>query len=132
MSTISTWLKNSGLKVNGSKTEVCIFSRTMVASMDISINGIKVRTKKEIGVLGIVFDSWLQWGPLVQRALTRANKALSAIKLIKNYFNPKELLQLITYNFYSVLDYNFITLTSKSYHLPSTFAGEPSYYSFNI
>ena len=38
--------------------------------------------------------------------INKANKALNAIKLINRYFNTKELLQLLTSNFYSILYYN--------------------------
>ena len=53
----------SGLKVNDSKTEICLFSRSDAASIYININGETVKTSKEIIVLGIVFDSKLQLGP---------------------------------------------------------------------
>ena len=51
-------------------------------------------------------DSKLQWGSQVERALTLASKALNAIRLIQNYFNQNELIQLVSSNFYSVLYYN--------------------------
>ena len=40
--------------------------------------------------------------------------AIGAIKLIKRFFSKKEILQLITSNFYSVLYYN-----SEIWHIPS-------------
>ena len=99
-------MKDSGLKINEAKTEACVFSRTDTATINISVNGVDVRTKTEINVLGILFDSKLKWGPQVKQALQKANRALNAIKLIKNYFELAELVQLITSNFYSVLYYN--------------------------
>ena len=59
-----------------------------------------------MNVLGIIFDSKLQWGPQITSTLTKANKALYAISLIKSQFSTDELLKLITSNFYSVLYYN--------------------------
>ena len=70
----------------------------------ISINKI-IKSKKEINVLGIIFDSKLQWGPQVANAITKSTRALNAISLIRNYFNQEELLKLITSNVYSILFY---------------------------
>ena len=67
-----------------------------------------------MNVLGIIFDSKLQWGPQITSTLTKANKALYAISLIKSHFSTDELLKLITSNFYSVLYYN-----SEVWHLNS-------------
>ena len=61
-----------------------------------------------------VFNSGLQWGPQISSALIKANKALNAIRLIKNYSTSSELLALITSNFYSILYYN-----SEVWHLKS-------------
>ena len=65
-----------------------------------------------MNVLGVIFDMTLSWSKHVQTAVTKANSALNALKLIRKYFNTKELLQLITSNFYSVLFYN-----SEVWHL---------------
>ena len=42
---------------NNNKTEACIFSRADIATIDISVNGVQVRTRNVIGVL---FDSKLK------------------------------------------------------------------------
>ena len=39
-------------------------------------------------------------------ATKKANRALNAIKIIRKHFNTKELLQILTNNFYSILYYN--------------------------
>ena len=62
-------MKSSGLKINESKTELCLFSRNDVAAMVMSVNGVDVSTKPEINVLGVLFDSKLQWGPQVQKTI---------------------------------------------------------------
>ena len=46
--------------------------------------------------------------------INKANLALNAIKLIRKFFNTKELITLVTSNFYSVLFYN-----SEVWHVPS-------------
>ena len=67
-----------------------------------------------MNVLGILFDSKLKWGPQVQRALQKADKALNALRLIRRYFVQEELIQLITSNYYSVLYFN-----SEVWHIPT-------------
>ena len=112
LAVIISWLSKSGLKVNANKTEICHFSRNDHLPINISINGDVINTKPTINVLGVIFDSKLQWGPQVTATITKASRALNAIRLIKHYFTQQELLQLITSNFYSVLFYN-----SEVWHL---------------
>ena len=85
-----------------------------MACIDLNINGKIIKSKKEINVLGIIFDSKLQWGPQVANAITKSTRALNVISLIRNYFNQEELLKLITSNVYSILFYN-----SEVWHLPT-------------
>ena len=65
LSVITSWFKASGLKVNESKTEICLFSRGHVVPIKISLNGETISTKSTI-------NSWVhrsQWPsprPLVQ------------------------------------------------------------------
>ena len=93
LSRVVTWLTKSGLKVNEAKTEICLFSRTNMPPVFIKISNQEVESKNQINVLGIIFDSNLQWGPQVTSTLKKANKALNAIRLINNYFTSNELLQ---------------------------------------
>ena len=74
--------------------------------MFLDINGNRVQTKKEMNVLGIIFDSKLQWTTQVTNTITKVNKALNAISLIKRYFGQDKLIKLVTANFYSKLYYN--------------------------
>ena len=67
-----------------------------------------------INVLGVLFDSRMQWTKHVRSEIIKSGRALNAIKLIRKYFTTKELVQLITSNFYSVLFYN-----SEIWHLNS-------------
>ena len=80
----------------------------------VELNGKFIISKKTINILGVVFDSKLQWSEQIANASNKALKALNAIKLIKKYFTKTETLQLITSNVYSVLYYN-----SEIWHLPS-------------
>jgi hypothetical protein len=103
---IIKWLKDSGLKVNDAKTEICLFHRSDTQQIQIEINGFIVKSKPTMGVLGLIFDSKLQWGPQVENAIKKSNKAKHAIMLIRKFFSKIELNGLLTSNYYSILFYN--------------------------
>ncbi len=65
-------------------------------------------------VLGVIFDSKLCWLDHSTSAINRENCSLNAIKIIRKYFNTRELINLIISNFYSVLYYN-----SDVWNIPS-------------
>ena len=111
---MTNWLRDSGLIVNESKTELCLFSRANHIPIDIVINNITIRSKNTINVLGITFDSQLKWDTQVSQTIRKAKSALHGIKLIKKFFNKNELKQLLTSNYYSILYYN-----SEIWHLPT-------------
>ena len=111
---IIKWLKGSGLKVNEKKTELCIFHRNGNTDGSLSIDNNLIASKNEINVLGITFDSKLQWSSQVSRAIRGANNALQAIKLIRKYFTTPEIVQLLTSNFYSRFYY-----VSEIWHIPT-------------
>ena len=111
---IMKWLKESGLKVNESKTEVCLFHRLDCQKITLHINNSPIESKEAMNVLGVTFDSKLKWSKHINNAIQKARKALHAIKLIKQHFTPQELRQIITSNFYSILYYN-----SEIWHLQS-------------
>ena len=79
---IIKWLKDSGLKVNEAKTEVCLFYRKDTPQVVITVSGIRVKSKDHMNVLGITFDSKLTWANHVAIQTNKANSALHAIKLI--------------------------------------------------
>ena len=97
------WLKDSGLTVNDTKTEVCLFNRGDHAPIALTVNNIQIRSKTTMNVLGVEFDSKLQWSNHIAKAIGKSRRALHAIRLIRNYFTQTELKNLITSNFYSIL-----------------------------
>ena len=106
METITKWLNDSGLAVNKSKTEMCIFSKHDTEPITIRIQNTSIVTKCEMNVLGVCFGSRLKWSNQVSSAIRKANKALNAIKIIRRYFKTNELLKILTSNYYSILYYN--------------------------
>jgi endonuclease/exonuclease/phosphatase family metal-dependent hydrolase len=103
---ITKWMRDSGLAVNKIKTEVCLFYKHACRSVFITLDGTRIESKSVINVLGVQFDSKLQWSQHVATSIIKSNKALNAIKIIRKHFNTKELLQILTSNFYSILYYN--------------------------
>ena len=103
---ITKWLRQSGLKVNDAKTELCLFHRKDHHPIELIINGRPVVSKTKMNVLGITFDSKLQWQFQVQNTVNKCRQALTAIYMIRKYFTKEQLLQIITSNYYSILYYN--------------------------
>ena len=103
---IIKWLKDSGLKVNEAKTEVCLYHRNDQPPINVRINNVNVTSKKSMNVLGITFDSKLNWGEQTANAIKKANRSLQAIKIISKYFNKSELSTMLKSNFFSILYYN--------------------------
>ena len=71
-----------------------------------TINNKLIRSKQSINVLGVEFDSKLQWGAQVAQAINKSRRALHAICLVSKYMNKDETKLLLTSNFYSILYYN--------------------------
>ena len=111
---ITKWLKKSGLKVNQEKTELCLFYKNDIAPVTINVAGIEITSKTTINVLGVLFDTKMQWSSHVDKAVLKANKALNAIKILRKFFKTHELITLVTSNFFSILYYN-----SEVWQLPN-------------
>ena len=65
------WLKQSGLKVNDAKTELCVFHRTDTRPVEINFNDSMLQSKNHINVLGITFDTKLQWHLQVAQSFSK-------------------------------------------------------------
>ena len=68
---IIKWLKDSELKVNDAKTELCLFHRSDTPPIQIEINGFIVKSKNTMIILGLIFDSKLQWEPQIENAMKK-------------------------------------------------------------
>ena len=99
------WLNDSGLCVNTSKTEMCVFSRHNCLERTVELKGNLIRVRESMRVLGVIFDSKLTWYNQVMNAVQSANKAKQALSIIAKKFKPSEMLNLATAYFYSRLYY---------------------------
>jgi hypothetical protein len=71
---ITKWLRDSGLVVNESKTEACLFHTQEQPPVEFKLQGVKIKTKKSMNVLGVIFDSKLNWQLHVATAITKAKR----------------------------------------------------------
>ena len=67
-----------------------------------------------MNVLGVIFDNKLNWAKHISNQISKSNRALHAIKMIKKNFTSTEILALLTSNFFSILFYN-----SEVWHIPT-------------
>ena len=79
--------KQSGLKGNDIKIELCLFHHKDQAPITLNIFNNTIKSKDHINVLGVTFDSKLQWHYQIQNAINKSKIALNAIYLIRKYFN---------------------------------------------
>ncbi len=63
---------------------------------DLKIDNTTILSKSEINVLGLTFDSELNWRPQVSSAIKGANHSLQAIKMIRKYFKTSDIIQLLS------------------------------------
>ena len=86
---IMDWLKDSGMKVNESKTDLCLFHRGDSTPISLNLYGKIVTSNKKINVLGVIFDSKFQWADQISNCINKSMKALNAIRLIKKNFHAQ-------------------------------------------
>jgi uncharacterized protein YjiK len=58
---IPKWLKDSGLTVNESKTQLCLFHRNETQIVKINLNGDLIISKNLFGILSIIFGPKLNF-----------------------------------------------------------------------
>jgi hypothetical protein len=96
------WLRKHGMIVNASKTELMHFGD---ATMQISCEDGCLVSSKTMNVLGITFDSKMSWEPQARRAMKNCQMLKPALRCLKTKLSKKELLQVITSNYFSRLYY---------------------------
>ena len=99
------WMIMNGMMVSEEKTEICMFHQRDVEETRINMGNHAITVKKNIKILGIIFDSKLNWQEQARSAMKKANKAKQGLSIIRKYFTQKEMLRLSTAYFYSTLYY---------------------------
>ena len=72
LESITNWLRQSRLKVNESKTEICLFHLKEHPPIEINVLETSLTTKNHMNVLVINFDSKLQWQTSFKMQSTKA------------------------------------------------------------
>ena len=57
---ITKWLRDSGLKVNKSKTEMCLFHQSDKEIINFTLNNINLISTHRIKVIGVIFLQWTE------------------------------------------------------------------------
>ena len=68
-----------------SKTEVCLFHKTDVNTVDFTVNTVTIKSKESINILGVQFDSKLSWGQHISNTINNTKRTLNGIRLIRRY-----------------------------------------------
>jgi len=102
---MTIWFKNSGLKVNETKTEIAVFFKTNTCSEEVIVNAQMIKTKNVIKVLGVMMDTTLSWHKHVTAAVSKMQSKIHAIHVIQRYFLKDEILQLLKMYCYPSLYY---------------------------
>ena len=105
---ITKCIKDSGLVVNESKTEICLFHRNDQPLIRIKIQDTLVTSKKSMNVLGVIFDSKLNWSTHIANCISKSRKKLNALRLLKKFFTQEQMRILLDSQFYSILYYNAV------------------------
>jgi hypothetical protein len=58
---ITKWLRQFELKVYNTKTDLCLFYKHFTAPINIRVGEVTINSSKNINVLGVLFDSELNW-----------------------------------------------------------------------
>ena len=55
------WLKGSGLRVNKTKIEICLFHQHDIGKIEINLNNCHFKSQNQMNVLDVIFDTKLNW-----------------------------------------------------------------------
>jgi hypothetical protein len=77
LESITKWLRQSSLKINEEKTEVCLFNRLNVATIVINLGNAAIASIKSKNLLGEIVDLKLNWSEQVANIVIDANKTLN-------------------------------------------------------
>ena len=90
-----------------------MFHRRNLVQISFELDGTVITSKKTMNVLGVVFDSKMNWEDHVKKAISESISNLYAIRLIRKYFSTDEIKNLLTALYYSKLYYG-----AEIWHIP--------------
>jgi len=109
------YLTDSGLCVNIGKTELVTFGPRS-PEIEIEIDNVKIKSRKTMKVLGVIFDKKLDWSSHIADVTTKVMRIQFGLKCLKKYLTTDELLNLVTMLGMSKLYYGAPVWLSRQLH----------------
>jgi hypothetical protein len=100
-----TFLKEIGMVVNTDKTELLYSSRKHNQSLTIVIDGNSISSVDHMKALGVFISRDLSWSKHVDHMLNKSSHIIKRINYLAKWLNQKELLQLVTSQYFSIIYY---------------------------
>jgi len=100
-----TFLKNMGMVVNPSKTEVIVFDKNPVVTT-FSIDGEMVLSETTMKALGVVWQHNLKWTKHLEQVSSKIAPKLSMLKKIRKNLDLQQFLKIATSQLFSILFYS--------------------------
>lgn len=97
------WLRENGMVCNVAKTEMMIMNQE--ESTSITVNNRIIHTQSQMNVLGITFDSKMNWERQVSRTISKTNRMLHGLRKIRRFLGSDQAKQVVTSFYYSSLYY---------------------------
>ena len=73
---ITNWLVKSGMKVNETKIELCLFHEKDQQPIDPTLHNQRLKSKQQMKVLGVSFDSKLNWQSHISTTIAKSKKII--------------------------------------------------------
>jgi len=83
-------LENLVMKVNAKKSEVVVFSKNPLNTLDVSIGDDIIKTSPFMKVLIVYFASKLRWEKHIRHAISKWNSKLAVLKKLRRNFNLEQ------------------------------------------
>jgi len=97
------WLQEVGMVCNLDKTEIMIMNEP--TQVPIQVGSRIVNTRSDMKVLGVQFDSKLDWTKQVSATVSKTNGMYFGLKTIRRHLKPEQAKQVVTAYYFSVLYY---------------------------
>jgi len=114
---VYNWLKRSGMSTNLQKTELIIFNpKKSFELTKLSLSNQEISNKKNMKVLGIIFDYKLTWTDHIQMAKGKTKRACFGLKRLSTFLDPIDLLNLTSPVAFSRLYYGAPIWLNRQLH----------------
>jgi len=105
------------MSVNISKTELLVInSKKTYTELKIEVGNEDFSSKKEMNILGVIFDHNLTWSSHIKMAIKKTKSVIYGLKRLQSYLDTNELLNLVTSLGHSKLYYGSPVWLSRELH----------------